>query len=51
MFGNLAPGIVTFVSACMQNFMLIIATINKWPGKHIVCLLQKSLSRFICNIK
>ena len=28
-FGNLAPGIVTFVSAYMQNFMSISATINK----------------------
>ena len=28
-FGNLAPGIVAFVSAHMQNFMPIIATINK----------------------
>ena len=28
-FGNLAPGIVTFVSAYMQNFMPISATINK----------------------
>ena len=28
-FGNLVPGIVKFVSAYMQNFMLISATINK----------------------
>ena len=28
-FGNLAPGIVTFVSVYMQKFMLISATINK----------------------
>ena len=28
-FGNLAPGIVTFVSAYMQNFMPISATIKK----------------------
>ena len=33
-FGNLAPGIVTFVSAYMQNFMPISATIycrNHYP--------------------
>ena len=28
-FGNLAPGIATFVFAYMQNFMPISATINK----------------------
>ena len=28
-FGNLAPGIVAFVVAYMQNFMPISATINK----------------------
>ena len=52
--GNLARGIVPFVSAYMQNFMLISATIKtektKKNGSHIVVYLrQKSLFRFICN--
>ena len=40
-FGNLAPGIVTFVSAYMQNFMLISATINKW---RTYCLLTAEIT-------
>ena len=29
-FGNLAPRIVTFVPARMQNYILISAKVNKW---------------------